>query len=69
MKDSQWQHLLNYSYLIDIRQLDTRILSSFQSEEMQLFFHFVGSRMQNDYSYRWNSIKDWVCLSLHPRSN
>ncbi|CAF2811710.1 unnamed protein product [Rotaria sp. Silwood2] len=60
--------LLNESYLIDIRQLDTRILSSLESEEMHLFFRYVASFMKNDYSHRWNSIKDWLYISLRPKS-
>ncbi|CAF1341291.1 unnamed protein product [Didymodactylos carnosus] len=60
--------LLNDMYLIDVRRLDTRILSSFESENMRLFFRFVAFYMENDYSYRWNSIKEWLSLSLRPSS-
>jgi hypothetical protein len=60
--------LLNQLYLIDIRHLDTRILSSNESEEMHLFFRYVASFMKKDYSHRWNSINDWLCISLKPTS-
>ena len=60
--------LLTKNYLIDIRQLDTRILSSFESECMNLFFRFVAQRMKNDYDNKWNSIKEWLGLSLSPKS-
>ena len=60
--------LLNDLYLITIRELDTRILSSFQSEEMHLFFRLVSKCMINDYSQRWNTIQDWSNISFHPKS-
>ena len=60
--------LLNELYLIDIRQLDTRILSSYESEEMHLFFRFVASCIKNDYFHQWDSIKDWLDISLRPKS-
>jgi hypothetical protein len=44
--------LLNDLHLIDIRELHNRTLSSSQSDSMKLFFCFVSSRMQNDYSER-----------------
>jgi hypothetical protein len=58
--------LLNDFYLIDIRRVDTRILSSFESADMNLFFFLVASYMKNDYFDRWCSIKDWLGLSLNP---
>jgi hypothetical protein len=60
--------LLNDSYLIGIRELDTRILSSFQSKETHLFFRFVAFCMENDYCYRWDSLKDWLYVFLEGRS-
>ena len=60
--------LLNDFYLIDIQSLDRRILSSSQSNEMHLFFQFVGSEMQKDYSHRWTSIQHFLHLSFHPKS-
>jgi len=60
--------LLNQLYLIDIRHLDTRILSSNESEEMHLFFRYVASFMKKDYSHRWNSINDWLCTGAVRRS-
>jgi hypothetical protein len=57
--------LLNDFYLIDIRRLDTRISSSFESADMNVFFCLVASYMKNDYFDRWCSIKDWLGLSLN----
>ncbi|CAF0925173.1 unnamed protein product [Rotaria sordida] len=43
--------LLNDHYLIDIRQLDARLMSSFESEAMQSFFRLVAFYMKKDYDH------------------
>lgn len=60
--------LLSNRYLIDIQDLDRRILSSFQSKEMKTFFRFVATQMKQDYSHRWNQMDHKIPLSLCPKS-
>lgn len=59
--------LLTKSYLIDVRQLDTRLLSSSESEHMHIFFRYVAQCMNNAYENRWRLIKQWLGLSLNPK--
>ena len=59
--------LLTKSYLIDVRQLDTRLLSSSKSEHMHRFFRYVAQCMTNAYENRWKSIKQWLGLSVSPK--
>ena len=41
--------LLTKIYLIDIRELDTRILSSFESDDTNLFFRRMAYEMKRQY--------------------
>ena len=51
--------LLNDFYLIDIRRLDTRILSSLDPVDMDLFFHFVASHMTAKIYFATDMIDDF----------
>lgn len=54
--------------MVDIRELDTRILSSFESDTMYSFFRAVAFYMKHDYSSRWQPIKQWLRISLQPKT-
>lgn len=59
---------LNEEYLIEIRNLDTRLLSCSESPEMMIFFRFVARQFKNSYEERWRSIKNILNMSLSPRA-
>ena len=60
--------ILNEEYLIEIRNLDTRLFCCSASPDMLTFFRFTARRFQSDYGGRWKSMENWLNISFRPRA-